>query len=301
MARAPDVLEQGAEEPGPLDPRRLLLAALGAALVLAGAAALELRERQQAAQERRLAAVVDLRVVDVARGSTAARGRTASLQLAVRVRNDGPRAVTVLSGGAGPYGLTRAVDVAAGGTAGLLLDRPLLCGPTAPPPDPPTDALEVAVRAGAGVERARLPLTEPLDRDRPARACGFLPREQPVVLEVTGSTPLPDGAALDLRVVTSSTEQVGVLGARGDDGVEVVLREADGTPVALPRALPVPGAGSSAALALQAVLTVTDCTAARRVTAPVLRMALADDAGRVVDVATGYGPSVLRSLVASSC
>ena len=298
---APDLLSSGDEDRPRVSSRaRRRLLAAAAVLAVVGAGAVELRDRRD---ERRLASVVDLELVGATApgGGSSSDGRTVSLELSVQLRNAGPRAVTVLSGGVADYGVVRPVELPAGRTSTVLLERRVQCGATPPPDDPATGTLALSVRAGTVARRVALPVGLPADAGSPAVACGFRRVEQGVVLSVPETSPQAQGVTLALDLRTSTPDAVSVLGARADDGFDVSLRETDGTPLRLPRPLPVPRVGSTVGVLLEALVTVGDCGAARRVRTPVLRMSLSDDRGRVVEVSSRYDPGVVRSLVDRSC
>ena len=289
-----DLLSSGDDDRGTAGSalRRRLLATLAVLGVLA-AGAVELREQPPPA--------VDLEVVEASApdAATGFDGSRVTLALSVRLRNAGPAAVTVLSGGVADYGVVRPVELPAGQTSTVLLERQVRCATTPPPDTGGAATLALSVRAGSGPRRVELPVVLPAGGA--AAACGFSSVEDGVVLGVPGSAELDEGVALSVDLTTGTTEPVTVLGARVDDGLDVVLRETDGTLLQLPRELPVPSAGSTVRLLIEAVVTVVDCRAARQVAAPVLRLSLSDDGGRVIEVSSDYDPGVVGSLVARSC
>jgi hypothetical protein len=146
--RPVDVLGFGDDElPPPVLTRRRVGVAVAAAVLVAGAAGLlELRDRQaEAAQERQRAGQVSLSVLA---------SRTGSSAVVLRLRNDGPRTVRVLRGGAGSYGVVREAAVPAGGFSSLLLRPPAPCR-AAGDTSAAADVLALSVQTQAGCGRSR--------------------------------------------------------------------------------------------------------------------------------------------------
>ena len=174
-----DLLIAGDERPPRPRVRRLWTAAL-LVVVLAAVAVPVLREQRAEREERRLQSVVDLAVAPGLEtgGVYDRQADRVVLELLLQVRNEGPRPVTVLSGGVGGYGLARPVELPAGEARLLVFGRTASCR-TTPPPQPPAETLELSVRTGAGVapRRVELPLPEPVPDEAPL-ACTYLPAQQ---------------------------------------------------------------------------------------------------------------------------
>lgn len=274
-------------------PSRRGTVAIGCLVTAAGVALVLLQLRGQPPVQ----APVDLTVLATAGGGETHLPATAStrLELLLRMRNDGAGTVTVLRGGVAGYALLRPLEVEPGATATLPLEQTAPCA-TEPAPAP-AEALELSVRAAGVVRDVRVPLPFAVDVDRPARACGFVPLEQAVALQVVDGR-VSDGALLlDVEVVTSSNRPLRVLGAQPlEPGVAATTE---------PRDLPVPGPGSSAGTTLVARLTLADCAAVQ----PVLRtsgarsltLLIRDRDGAQVQPRAQYNPALLAELVAAAC
>lgn len=299
-ARPADLLEA---EPGRL-PRGWLLAA-GAVLV-AGAVVvvgLEVRERRAtAAEERRLAAIVDVSVQAEGGGSSYDPGsRRATLENQLLLLNAGPRDLVVAGAAVGGYELVPAeVRVPSGGSAPLLLERSVLCSTTTPPPVTPSGDLALQLRTRTGSRTVEVPLELPLSRDEAARACGFLPLEEAVFLE---TFTLPRGG-LALEVTTRSVRPVDLLGLDVGPGLRGDLRNSDGSPVELPLALPTGSGPSIVASSFTLQLEVTDCAVARnrsRVGELQLVVQLRDEQGDTEDTEAYYGSDLVVPLLDDAC
>lgn len=177
-----DLLVAGDDQP-PGRRGRAVAAVLAVVVAVAVAVAVtELRQQRAEQEERRQQSVVDLAVapeIDTG-GVYDQQADRVVLELLLQVRNEGPRAVTALSGGVGGYGLARPVELPAGEARLLVLGRTVPCR-TTPSPEPPTQTLELSVRTGAGVSprRVELPLPEPVE-DEARLACAYLPVQQGV-------------------------------------------------------------------------------------------------------------------------
>jgi hypothetical protein len=262
-----DVLTVGDDGPPARVLTRPRVTAAGAVLVLlAGlAAAGDLRDEQRAAAEQqRLASVVDLRL-DPESSATAAYDRqtdTAVLELLLPVHNDGPHDVVILSGGAGGYGLARPVELKAGSRGLLLLEQTLDCStlPDWPARPAPLDTLELSVRTAAGLQprRVAVPMPDTWDEHAP-HICQAVPLDHMVSVDVLDIAPLPDGLRVTVEAVNTSASEVTVVAVRAvASGLEATLEEPATGPVRLLRRN---GAG-----VLRIDVRVTDCAAARTAT-----------------------------------
>lgn len=284
---APDLLEN---EPAP---SRRGAIALGS--VVAGVVAAVALSSSHGAPSG--ADVVDLVVLAEVGADQTLLAATASmrLQLLLQVRNEGSGGVMVLRGGVAGYGLLRPVEVEPGATATLPLERTVPC--SAEPAPAPAEALELAVRAAGDIRQVRVALPFAVDVDRPARACGFVPLDQALALQVVEARVSDDELLLDVEVVTSSNQPLRVVDALPlEPGLVATTEE---------RELPVPGPGTSAGTTVVARITVTDCAAVQ----PVLRtpgarsltLVVRDRDGAQVQPRVEYDPALLEELVATSC
>ena len=305
-ARPADLLVSGDEEPRPSPFTRRRLQAV-AALALVGAlaaGAVELRERRAAAAEqRRLDRVLDLRVEPEGDLSSYDEGSgVATLDLQLRLHNDGPRDLVVERGTAGSYVLVQtAVEVTAGGEAPLQLRREVTCTPTAPPPRVSLPALSLELRTAAGPRQVALPLDEDLLGDEAARVCGFVPLEEAVEVELLGAARPAGALELALELASRSIEAVSLAAVDAGPGLRVSVRESSGGPVSLPLRLPPrPGFGSRQTTSLEVRLEVTDCTSARTAL-PQLELRVVDENGRTGQPLVGYDPAFLGTLLSAAC
>jgi hypothetical protein len=258
-----DVLGAGDDEPPAQLLTRLRVTAAGAVLVLlAGlAAAGDLRDEQRAAAEQQgLASMVDLRL-DPESSATAAYDRqtdTAVLELLLRVHNDGPHDVVILSGGAGGYGLARPVELRAGSRGLLLLEQTLDCS-TLPASPAPMDTLALSVRTAAGLEprRVAVPMTDAWAQEQGPHACRAVPLHRAVTLDLLDVGALPDGLRLTIEVTSVAREPVAVVSVRTlDPGLEATAPELAQGPLPLPSDLLGP-------VTIRVDIRITDCAAAR--------------------------------------
>lgn len=305
-SRHVDLLVSGDDEPrpSPFTRRRLSVAGgvlLGVALVVG---AVELRERRAAAaEERRLDRVLDLSVEP--RGASAeydATSRSADLELSLLLRNGGPRDVVVERGRAGEYVLVQElVQVPAGGGAPLLLQRSVACSPTTPPAAAPVEVLRLELRTQAGPRQLELPLDPLLVGDQAARACGFLPVEEAVDVQLLGVSRLGTALELSLDLGNRSVDQVSLASVDAGPGLRALVAVTERGPAALPLALP-PGRrdGTGRGTSLELQVTVVDCAQARGAP-PQVELLLRDEAGRVSQPLVAYEPAFLASLVSDTC
>lgn len=303
-ARPLDLLESGdadSPRPNPLTRRRIRLLAGVLLLVALGAAGLELRDRRAAAaEERRLAGIVDLSLEPrgASTGYDPVTGR-ATLELQVRLANDGPRDVTVERGGMGSYRLVqRAIRVRPGSFAALTLRKDLTCSPDVPPPAESLRALELALRTAAGPRQVSLPLTA--YEDDAARACGFYEPAEAVQAFVSGIDGSDGRLVLALDLFSRSVRALALVGVQAGPGLAVRVSgrgDRDGT---LPLTFPIGTPGGGVAVPLDAQLVVTDCAAARTAAAELTLWLRADD-GRVGQALLSYEPGSLASLLTASC
>ena len=296
------VAAQVEEQPAPstpAPPRRAVAAAL-LLLVAVVAGALEVRERRAGdAQERRSAGQVLLHAD--AEGASARHEPhkgTSDMAFGVRVRNAGPHEVTVVEGELAGFTLPSEVALAAGAEARLLLRRTVPCPP---PPLAVADragVLALDVRTRDGLRRIDLPLTFPVTDEVLAQGCGFGPSEQQVSVGLAGTALDPGALRLGLDVRTSSLRPVQVQAVLVGRGLRAAALGTE------PLDLPVPEPGSSTRTRLDVRLTVDDCADAREtVTAgrSFVTLAMTDEVLNVFAEQVRYDPSLLRSLVTSSC
>lgn len=273
----PDLIV-GGDDAG-VDRRRLkVLVAVavlgGLAVVVAGVA----RERQAAgAEERRLAAVLDLTVEPTRAVEQWARydevRQTAELDVSVRVRNDGPRGVRVLEVALGPWSLPGDVQVPAGEVAELVLQRSVSCTATAPE-EVAVSGLQLQARTDAGVRSTTLPVDLVLPADAARRACGLVPFEDAVTVRFANRQERDEAYEVGLEVRTATRAPMRLDELRAADGVTAVLLGPDGEPGP---PLPWPMEPRST---LQVRLEVTDCAAAAGAAGqPLLHLLLHDEAG----------------------
>jgi hypothetical protein len=300
-ARPADLLEA---EPTRLA-RGWLLAA--GALLVAGAVVvvgLEVRERRAtAAEERRLEAIVDVSVQAEGGGSSYdLESRRATLENRLLLLNAGPRDLVVVGASVGEYELVPAeVRVPSGGSAPLLLERSVLCSTTTPPPVTPSGDLALQLRTRTGSRIVEVPFALPVGRDEAARACGFVPLEEAVFLEIFG---LPRPGGLAFEVTTRSVRPVELLALDVGPGLGGELRDPDGSAVALPLALPTGSGPSVVGSSLTLQLEVTDCAVARnrsRVGELQLVVRLRDERGVTEDTEAYYGSDLVVALLDDVC
>lgn len=174
--REVDVLAVGPAPPrglGPSTRRRLRIVTVLVVVVAAVAAAVVAREQAEDAERRREARVVDLTVLPGNQVTSRLDGAVATLRLVLKVRNDGPLPVRVLSGGIGGYGVGREVVLEPGATSSLQLERFVRCQFDEPPDALASDTLRLSIDTGLGARSVELPLPLLLRDDAAQRACGF--------------------------------------------------------------------------------------------------------------------------------
>jgi hypothetical protein len=297
-----DVLAVGDDGPPARVLTRPRVTAAGAVLVLlAGlAAAGDLRDEQRAAAEQqRLASVVDLRLdpESSATGAYDHQSHTATLELLLPVHNDGPHDVVILSGGAGGYGLARPIELRAGSRGVLRLEQTLDCSTARESPEP-VDTLELSVRTAAGLEprRVRVPMPDSWTEHGP-HMCRPVPLHQAVTLDVIDISALPEGLRVTIEAVNSSAREVTVAAVRiGDPGVEATLEQPAAGPVRLLRRN---GVGT-----VRVLIHVTDCATARTAFAArplALEVLVEDDRSHHALPPVVLGPAVHEALVGRSC
>ena len=297
-APAPDLLVSG--DAGPRRRRRWPVLLLVAALVAAGLLVADARD--DARTERQQAGAVELSLVAFASERRRYDEDTGAfeLELQLQLRNEGPRAVTVLRGGVGGYALERDVVLEPGELSPLPLTRSVRCGSVAADAVPTTDDLELTVGTDAGPRGVRLPVPFELPGDAAARACGFLPLDEAVDAQVVdvqtrrGSLRL----ALDVRSVANRPVEV-VAATAVDPGVEATLEEQG------PVALPIPGPGGTGTTRLHVVLTIGDCASVAGLPgAPAsraVRLVVQGPDGATAQPRVGYDPALLSALLAQAC
>lgn len=274
------------------------LALLGILAVVA--TGLEVRERRVVQErERRDAAVVDLAVLPGDAVEVVGRvDDRLALRHTARLRNDGPREVTVLSGGIGAFGVVREVVLSPAEVGAVLLEQAVDCDGDRPAGGAAT-TMTLAVQTGAGVREVELELATPLDDPAP-RLCGAAPPG--VTADAVGVEVGRGSFTLSLDVATRASRPVAVLAATADAGFDVRIPElADG-----PKELPLPvldiGVG---VLRLTAEVSLVDCAAAEAFREPnrpgTLTVFVEEADGGDVAVPVSYDPDLLQDLVAQAC
>lgn len=308
--RPADLLVSG-DERVPLDPavRRRRLRVVGAlllvgALVLAGT---EVRERRaQAAEERRLGAVVELRAEH--QGGTSSfdpTTRTGRLTMELLLHNDGPRDVQALAARMAGYELLGGgARVEAGRSARVLLQRTVTCDGTEPVPPP--EGLRLTVRTVTTEREVEVDL--PADQDEALRLCGYRPLETMSISFGDMARHAPDVVDLGLDLQTQAAEPVHLVGLVAQPGIVVRLR-VGGTARALPVEL-VTDDGLTRVLSTRVELTVSDCDAALAPSEPDLPdpgapsgllVQVRDASGETGDFQVGYPDRLMDSLLGYSC
>lgn len=301
--RQAEVLEAGPE--GPAGPgtwsrsQTLVAVALlaAAALLVAG---LQVRERRAAtaAQERRVAGQVLLQAE--ASGSISrfdAPSDTGDLRLRVRLRNDGPREVTVLAGDLAGFPVQDELSLRPGAEGTVRLRGTVNC-PTRLRDAREAGTLVLQVRTSAGLRRTDVALDPPFREDVLSEACGYGRVARQVTVDLVSATRQARALRLVLEVRSTSARPVQVQAVVLGPGLG-----ATGLGTG-PLGLPVPKDGSSGAVTLEVSASVTDCRAAARWTAsrrPSATVALTDAQLVVFTASVDYEPSLVRELVRDVC
>jgi hypothetical protein len=285
---------------GTSPPRRRAVAGALLLLVALVAGAFELRDRRAAqVQERRDAGQVLLHAD--AEGASARhepRKGTSDMGFAVRLRNDGRREVTVVEGQLAGFTLRSEVALAAGAEARLLLRRTVPCPPSPLAVEDRAGVLALTVRTQGGLRQVDVPLTFPVTDEMLAQGCGYGPAAKQVALSLADAALDRGALRLVLDVRTSSLRPVQVQAVLVGRGLRAAGLGID------PLDLPVPEPGSSERTRLDVRLGVSDCADARETAAAgqsTVTLAMTDEVLNVFAKTVAYDPSLLRSLVASSC
>jgi len=239
-----------------------LLAVLAAVAVLV---ALDVREdRISAEQERRLDGVVQVELAEPGSYDGAyAPGGEGTLELAVRLRNAGPRPVTVTAAEQGDLRFAGEVVLPARtGTAVVRLTRSVACPPAGqlPEPEPEGRPLVLQVVTPAGPREAVVPDALPIGslNEGVQASCGYPPLRRAV--EVGGAVLGPRERLLDVRVELANTSRWQARLTSLFFGRGLVVLSIDGQSDALPLPLPPASDGRPSVLALDVVLGL-DCGA----------------------------------------
>ena len=307
--RPADLLIGGPERPRP-DPavrRRRWRAAAAAVLValVALASAELLDHRQRAAEERRLAQLVDLTLVP-GRDSQGAAGPTPPLvvlQEHVPVRNDGPRPVTVVAAHAADFTLPGDIVIQPGRIEVVVLRSTVDCRQLEQAQPAPDHELRLVLQTGAGRQEVQLAMQQPTSVEPALRLCGLLPPDRLVeLLPVDPGQLRGRELVLTVELRSESPRELRVFGLEPGPGLTAALRDEDGAPLSLPYALPSVW-DDMVTVRLQLVLTVDDCegvgirTGTERGTVGV-RLG---DGDRSSTLAAGYPLESLFSFLAAAC
>jgi len=221
-------------------PAGIAVAVAAAALLVAA----DVRDQRRAeVRERRLDGVVqvELAVPSGYIGRFAARSGRGDLELPVRLRNTGPRDVTVIEAEQGDLRFAGEVRLAAHtGTALVRLTRSVACPPTGrlPEVEPEGHPLVLQVRTPAGAREAVLPDALPIGslNEGVRAACGYPPLERAVTL---GGTVLgPRDRTVQIRVELTNTSRWRARLTSLFMGRGLVVLSIDGRTDALPMPLP---------------------------------------------------------------
>ena len=250
--------------------RAPLLALAWVLVVLAGLAGADaLRDRRAAAAiERELASTV---LLELEPGSVSASGTgdgdSAQLELTARVRNTGPRPVTLVGASFGPLVSDREARVVAGGVSARRLRLDVRCDQQPPLLDP-GDALSVQVRTSDGQSRTVSlgPVELGFDPRTAQQLCGYLPPEEALTVLLEQVQVAERELDAVLVVGNAGRVPIEVRGVRAAAGLSLEVVGADGAD-----ALPVTvepdrsSSGPSQELRLPIRIGVEDC-------APLLRL-----------------------------
>ena len=298
---AAELLDTGREHPSRAGGFRLPRSSVGPALVVLAlvAAAVTLPDRWKPPGPESNGEVAVSAEVAGTRSSYDPTSATAGITLAVRLRNDGPRDVTVFTGElAGFHQQQDDLVLPAGGHGRLLLSGTVSCPSRALAAGASEGRLVLQVRAPAGSQRIEVPIAPPLTGPVLSEACGFGAAAQRVSVDVASAA--REGASLHLTLVVRSRSLHPVQ-------AQAVAMAPGLTVSALGRAaldLPVPERGSSSEARVDVRATVTDCVVAvRSVKAgrSSVTVALTDAQLQVFARSARYEPSLLRSLVEDAC
>lgn len=245
---------------------------LSAAVVLVG---LDVRaDRQRAEQERRLDGVVRLEVAEAGsydgtyggsygQGGGPGAGGDGTVELAVRLRNSGPRPVVVTGAEQGELRFSGEVPIPARtGTALVRLTRSVRCPPAGqlPGPEPEGPPLVLQVQTPAGPRQAVLSDAVPIGslNEGVQASCGYPPLRRAV--DVGGQVLGPRGRELDVRVDLANTSRWQARLTSLYFGRGLVVLSVDGRTDALPLPLPPASDRGPTVVSLDVVLGL-DCGA----------------------------------------
>lgn len=256
--------ELDGEEPRSRRGLYLLLVALAVLALLRGGDTV-LDRRAAAAEERRLAAVVDLELTDRFSGGSESREQDrASVVRTIGLRNSGPRDVVLLSAAQGVLRTDGEQALGSGRDLPLQLTADVDCS-TRPAAAAPDQDVVVVVRTESGrTEERRLPLPQDVvltDDLFLQRACGYLePFEAgstfPVTFERRG-----DELVLDLEVANSGRTPLLLLAVGAGAGLAAEVEDGE-----LPLELrPSDGSTGAVSVPVRVVLRVVDCARVRPV------------------------------------
>lgn len=250
-------------------PYRLPLALLVVAAVLAAGALVDAGRdsRAAAAQERKLARVVDLqgtgRYARSVREEFDARQQLGRATYAFGVRNDGPREVVVDAAAFGDLALREPVRIAAGTEERLDLVQEVECT-ARPPRGAGSGPVGLTVRTADGtrhpLELASQSETQDLAGST-ARACGYLGVAAAVLVRYGTGRTVGSGWAVDVSAFNGGRQPVQLRELRVGAGLSGRLVE-EGTAEVVPLPLALEPRGRSGVPSLRAVtlvLEVADC------------------------------------------
>ena len=236
--RSPAPAAVAAAPPGRPGPGRRSRRVAGGLLVVLAVLAGLLRSQRAADADRQLDRVVDLQaVLDEQLGTVVERvGQTVSVS--VRVRNDGPREVVLLSADVQGTRLASAgtLPIAAGETRVVPLEQSVQC--VGDEPDlvlPTTPVLQLRVLTAAGERTTRLPVAPGAFADRAVAVRALCTTTAPrLVARQTAPQVREDGDLVStLVLVNASRQQLRVRAVRGLATLGYELR-VGGEPVVLP-------------------------------------------------------------------
>ena len=284
----------------PSRPPRRAAGAVLLLLVALVAVALEVRERRATdAQDRRAAGQV---LVHADAEGTSARHEprkgTSDMAVSVRLGNDGPRPISVVGAELAGFTLRSELTLAPGAEARMLLRRTVACPPPPLAVEDRAGVLALQVRTQGGTRQVDVPLTFPVTDEVLAQGCGFGPSARRVSVQLVRPALDGDALRLPLAVRTSSLRPVQVQAVLVGPGLRATGLGAD------PLDLPVPEPGEVTSTPLDVRVSVEDCATAQRTLASgrsSVTLAMTDEVLNVFAEQVDYDPSLLRSLVRSSC